>query len=59
MTNVQKMLQEILDNKVIDQKRLADKLNVSPAQITRWLNAVAQPRLENYEKLEELYKKLA
>ena len=53
------MIRAILDKGNIDQKTLANKLRVAPAQITRWLTSDAQPRLENYQKIEEIYEKLA
>lgn len=58
MAKTKEMIRAILDAGVLDQQRLAEKLEVSPAQITRWLNTGAQPRLNHYEKLEELYEKI-
>lgn len=57
MPDYKEMLSYILNNSKLNQKELATKLNVSPAQITRWLGD-AEPRLKNYQKIQEFYKKL-
>lgn len=55
MENLKKMIEEILSRDGINQKELAKKLKVAPAQISKWKdNAV--PKLENYQKLEAIYK---
>ncbi len=51
------MINYILNNSDINQKQLADKIKVSPAQITRWRDD-AEPKRENFRKLEEIYKSL-
>ena len=51
------MLIEILNQGEINQKELARKIGVSPAQITRWLGS-AEPRLTHFRKIEEIYRKV-
>ena len=50
------MIKAIL-NQGYNQKELANRLKVSPAQITRWLGS-AEPRLIHFQKIQEEYKKL-
>lgn len=52
------MVIEILNKGQLSQQELAEKIGVSPAQITRWL-ASAQPKLKHFQKLEEIYKEVA
>lgn len=55
--DVKKMVNEILTKGNLNKKELAEKLEVSPSQITRWGDN-AEPRYKNIEKLEEIYKNL-
>lgn len=57
MADFKKMLETILSKGKLNQQELADKLQVSPAQITRWLGG-AEPRLSNYEKIRQFYDEL-
>ena len=52
------MVVEILNKGQLSQQELAERIGVSPAQITRWL-ASAQPKLKHFQKLEEIYKEIA
>ena len=52
------MVIEILNKGQLSQQELAERIGVSPAQITRWL-ASAQPKLKHFQKLEEIYKEIA
>jgi Trp operon repressor len=58
MADVKKMITYILSTGELNQKELASKLDVSPAQVTRWLDD-SEPRLNNYQKIEKIYKELA
>ncbi len=58
MENVKKMINDILSKSNLNQKELAEKLKVSPAQITRWRDD-AEPRLKNYQELEKIYQDLS
>ena len=50
----EKMLRIIMQRLNIDQKRLAQKLEVDKSQITRWLDG-AVPKLVNQNKIKNLY----
>ena len=52
------MVIEILNKGQLSQQELAERIGVSPAQITRWL-ASAQPKLKHFQKLEQIYQELA
>lgn len=54
MPNTKEMLKTILEQGNLNQFELAQRLNVSPAQITRWLGG-ADPKLSNYLKIREIY----
>ena len=54
MAEIKKMINAILTKGNMNQKELAAKLKVSPAQITRWRDD-AEPRLKNYQELEKIY----
>ena len=57
MPTIKQMLNSILTRGNLNQKELAIKLKVSPAQITRWLDN-AEPRLKNFQKIQEIYNEL-
>lgn len=48
------MLYQILIKTAWEQKRLARKLDVDEAQISRWLKG-SKPRIENQRKIKNLY----
>ncbi len=52
------MLRELLQSGELNQKELAERIGVSPAQITRWLKN-SEPKLAHFRKIEELYNKIA
>ncbi len=56
--SIRKMILNILDKEQITKKKLAERLGVSPAQITRWMNN-AEPKLSNLQKLKAIYNKIA
>lgn len=58
MNDVQKMLKDIMDKSKINQKELAKRIGVNPAQVSRWLIS-AEPKLIHYKKIKELYDKTA
>ena len=58
MKTPKEMVIEILNKGQLSQQELAERIGVSPAQITRWL-ASAQPKLKHFQKLEEIYKEIA
>ncbi len=57
MAEVKEMINKILAKSNLNQKELANRLKVSPAQISRWRDS-AEPRLKNYQELEKIYNDL-
>ena len=57
MSKTPKEMVEKILKKGVSQQELAEKIGVSPAQITRWL-ASAQPKLNHFQKLEQIYQEI-
>lgn len=51
---VKEMLNKIMEKKQINQQGLANLLNTSGAQISRWIDG-AVPKGENQRKIKKLY----
>lgn len=48
------MINSIMNKKNINQQQLANLLNVSESQISRWIDG-AVPKIENLRKVKKLY----
>lgn len=56
--SIQKMILNILKKHNIKKQKLANKIGVSPSQITRWMKG-AEPKITNLKKLQEIYDKFS
>lgn len=55
MTDISTILKKLMDYYGVDQAGLAERLNVNPSQISRWLNGKSVPRGEEWMRLKEKY----
>jgi len=55
---IEEMLEKILLEKNFSQQDLAKKLNVDPAQVSRWLNNTTKPRRVAIFKIKKIYEEL-
>jgi len=55
MESFAKRLNDLIEDGDITRKELADKIGVSPKQITRWTSAEAEPGIMKLKAICEIY----
>src|SRR5690625_492613 len=50
-----KNLRRLIDSRGIDQKDLADYLNISEMSVSNWVNGVKYPRMTNIQKIADYF----